>query len=145
AGEMFLAYDHARAGLERAFPESLKLKQIAAATLVQVGAVEEAGAILEPLCPDADLEEVTVDRFFDAMIPVMDLLAGAQGTKPLTLQARETLARFISALERAGESLRPGPALDEETLGLLARIHKDRWKASRDPADLRRARQMYLR
>ena len=145
AGEMFLAHDHARVGLEAAFPDSLKLKQIAAAALVQVGAIEEAGAILEPLCPDVGLDEGTIDRVFEVMCQTMSLLPRDLGTVSLTPQDRETLARFISELDRAGESLRPGPAVNEEILGLLARIHKERWKSTRNPADGQRARKMYLR
>jgi class 3 adenylate cyclase len=145
AGEMFLAYDHARAGLATSFAESLKLKQIAAAALLQVGAVEEARAILEPLCPDADLAEVSLDRVFDAMSEVMQTFPSARGSGPLPQQTREALARFISELHDAGELLRSGPVLDEEILGLLARIHKDRWKATRDAAEGHRARKIYLR
>lgn len=144
-GEKFLAYDHARVGLESAFPESLRLRQIAASALLQVGAVEEAAALIEPLCPDVGVRDGAVDRVFDAMRQAMGLLSPETGGSALDAQARDTMARFIGALDGAAQSLRLGASVDEETIGLLARIWKDRWKATGKPADGERARQLYAR
>ncbi|MDQ2800850.1 MAG: DUF4071 domain-containing protein, partial [Armatimonadota bacterium] len=99
-GQTFLAHDLARTALHR-FPDSARLKQAVALTLLRAGALSEAQAALEclyptPLRPDA--------------VP-----------------------------------LRHATQVDEETLGLIARVYKDLWKRSGQPEDACRARDAYLR
>jgi class 3 adenylate cyclase len=83
--QWFLAYDAAKAGIAQ-YPQSLRLRHLAARALIPVGATEEA-------------------------------------FKVLTAQS----------------------AQDEETLGLLARVHKARWLESGSDEDARQCREMYLR
>jgi class 3 adenylate cyclase len=83
--QWFLAYDAAKAGIAH-YPESLRLRHLAARALIPVGATEEAFRVL-------------------------------------TAQQAE----------------------DEETLGLLARVHKARWLESGSDEDARQCRDLYLR
>jgi len=87
AGQFFAAHDAAQEGL-RAYPGSRRLAWASGQALVRTGALEQARALIEPICA-----------------------AGA---------------------------------VDEELLGLLARIRKDQWRRGGEARHLRESRDTYL-
>lgn len=138
-GQAFLAYDLAREGLAE-YPESLPLKQTLAQALRRTGALAEARAILEPLCPPVAPDPARLLALYGELRGLL----GAAPARPAP-DMLEVLTELVAEYARAGELLPQGPAADEETLGLLARVYKDLWQQSDREDDARRSRDTYLR
>ena len=140
--QWFLAYDAARNSPW--FDNSLTLKQGAARALLRLGAVEEAKKILEPLCPQLDVQSAELAQLYTVARSATDKLLGSPALPP-SPQSLEAFAELLGAVARAREALGAAQASDEETLGLLASAYKDDWKESGALSDARRCREMYLR
>jgi class 3 adenylate cyclase len=107
----------------------------------------------KPPPPDLESYALRAERQLESGSPLVayDILAEGLVHFPGDVRLRQLTAL---ALARSGasrpaaeilEALRREGHTDEETLGLLARTHKDLWAGSRDPAERRRRLQLAYR
>ncbi len=139
-GQAFLAFDLARNGLAR-YPDSLRLKQSAALAMIWVGALEEALKLLEPLCPPLHRDPQLLQEVYHSLQSILPAPAPPLNSPEDNLLER--MDHFVNALERILASAQRQEKPDEETLGMLARIYKDKWRHSGDKEMARRSRDMY--
>jgi class 3 adenylate cyclase len=143
-GQPFTAYDLATEALT-AFPDSVRLRQSAALALIRTGAADRAKALLEPLCAGSALPEGTYDSLCDEFSRMVSAAARSRRERPGGDEMRAAIKRFLGVLvPLSAHAAREGDA-DEETLGLLARVHKTSWLMTGEPADAKRALDLYLR
>ena len=136
-GRFFAAYDTAQQGLQH-FPDSRALKQLQARALMRTGGIDEAKAILEGLLPPILADTAALEKFWQRWQDKLQPTAapGAQQFLEAIADLRQFLEGWQGRLFQAA-----GP--DEESIGLLARIYKDLWKRTGDPALARQSYELY--
>ena len=99
--------------------------------------------MLEPVCATADMDHPEILALFNTVrASTAGMITGADGGPP-SRKALAAFAQMVDALSRHRTHARD--ATDEETLGLLGRVHKAKWQESGSLEDARRCRDVYLR
>jgi class 3 adenylate cyclase len=138
-GQYFVAQDLSHEAL-KIYPESLNIKKLCGKALMQSGAIDEARLLIEPLFKDVLIDRNLLENVYESFRK----LTHQQKAKSDEWQHLKAAADFALALEQASTQAQKSLLADQESLELLALIHKKKWQQSRREEDLISAKNIYL-